>query len=218
MLSVAYSGEPYSGPLALTVGLRRSDAIRSCRYLSGVDQSQVVTTMLRSTPVGRGGLAFGSSPLATRSVQSPKYLYGAPPNWPAMRFVIISPDWPEVMRRMPRLGAGVELAELRRDRPRRLLAELMTADAVGVVHLPDPVVARDVLRDVGVAAEILGRRNLHHRVPVDRRIVVRRRGRARRGHRRQVELSGRAWRASSASRRGHSRAPRPDSSRSADRE
>ena len=74
MLSVEYSGEPYSGPLALTVGLRRSDEIRSCRYLSGVDQSQAVTTMLRSTPGGRGGLAFGSSPLAMRSVQSPKYL------------------------------------------------------------------------------------------------------------------------------------------------
>src|SRR5436190_10709705 len=100
MLSVEYSGAPNSGPLALTVGLRRSDEIRSCRYLSGVDQSQVVTTMLRSTPAGRGGLLFGSSPLATRSVQSPKYLYGAPPNWPAIRLVIISPDWPAWMRRI----------------------------------------------------------------------------------------------------------------------
>src|SRR6186713_3755086 len=71
MLSVEYSGAPYSLPLALTVGLRRSDEIRSCRYLSGVDQSHVVTTRLRSTPAGRAGLAFGSSPLATRSVQSP---------------------------------------------------------------------------------------------------------------------------------------------------
>ena len=41
---------------------------------SSLPQSQVVTTMLRSTPCGRGGLACGSSPLATRSVQSPKYL------------------------------------------------------------------------------------------------------------------------------------------------
>ena len=39
--------------------------------------------MLRSTPCGRGGLACGSSPLAMRSVQSPKYLNGAPPSWPA---------------------------------------------------------------------------------------------------------------------------------------
>src|SRR5690348_5521320 len=90
-LSVEYSGEPHSSPWALTVGLRRSVETVSCMYLSGADQSQVVTTRLRSTPAGRGGLLFGSSPLATRSVQSPKYLYGAPPNWPAMRLVIISP-------------------------------------------------------------------------------------------------------------------------------
>src|ERR1044071_10272312 len=67
-LSVEYSGEPNSGPLALTVGLRRSVDTVSCIYLSGDDQSQVVTTRLRSTPAGRGGLFFGNSPLATRSV------------------------------------------------------------------------------------------------------------------------------------------------------
>ena len=99
-MSVEYSGAPYSGPPAFTVGLRRSDEIRSCRYLSGEDQSHVVTTMLRSTPDGRAGLCLGSSPLATRSVQSPKYLYGTPPSWPAMRLVIISPDWPAEMRRI----------------------------------------------------------------------------------------------------------------------
>ena len=49
----------------------------------------------------------------------------------------------------PGVRAEVELAELRRDRARRFLAELMTADAVGVVHLPDPGFARDVLRNVG---------------------------------------------------------------------
>src|SRR3989441_4509212 len=37
-------------------------------------RSHVVTTMLRSTPWGRIGLLCGSSPLAMRSVQSPKYL------------------------------------------------------------------------------------------------------------------------------------------------
>ena len=36
--------------------------------------------MLRSTPCGRGGLLLGSSPLAMRSVQSPKYWYGTPPS------------------------------------------------------------------------------------------------------------------------------------------
>src|SRR3954465_5156926 len=67
---------------------------------------------------------------------------------------------------LPRLFAGVELAELPRDRPRRLLAELMTTDTIGIVHLPDPVFPRNVLRNVGAAAEVLGRRNLHHRIPV----------------------------------------------------
>src|SRR5258706_14461819 len=93
--SVEYSGAPYSGPYALTVGLRRSDEIRSCRYLSGVDHSQEVITILRSTPCGRGGLALGSSPLATRSVQSPRYLKGAPPKFPASWLVICSPDCPD---------------------------------------------------------------------------------------------------------------------------
>src|SRR3974390_1842982 len=69
--SVLYSGEPKSGPLALTVGLRRSEAIRSCRHCFSVPQAHVVTTILRSTPCGRLGLAWGNSPWATRSVHSP---------------------------------------------------------------------------------------------------------------------------------------------------
>ena len=71
MSSELYSGDPYSGPLALTVGKRRSLAMRSCRYCLSFIQSRSVTTMLRSTPCGRCGLANGSSPLAMRSVQSP---------------------------------------------------------------------------------------------------------------------------------------------------
>src|SRR5579884_2989890 len=109
MLSVEYSGEPYNLPKALTVGLRRSDEIRSCRYLSGVDHSHQVITTLRSTPLGRGGLSFGSSPLAIRSVHSPKYLYGTPPNCPARRLVIISPAWPDCVRR---IHASSPLAKL----------------------------------------------------------------------------------------------------------
>ena len=61
--------------------------------------SHEVTTTLRSTPAGRGGLFLGSSPLATRSVQSPKYLNGTPPSCTASRFIMISPVWPEAMRR-----------------------------------------------------------------------------------------------------------------------
>jgi hypothetical protein len=70
-VSELYSGEPITGPLALTVGKRRSLAIRSCRYCFSFIQSRSVMTMLRSTPCGRGGFANGSSPLAMRSVQSP---------------------------------------------------------------------------------------------------------------------------------------------------
>jgi hypothetical protein len=71
MLSELYSGDPYTGPCALTVGKRRSLAIRSCRYCFSFIQSRSVTTMLRSTPCGRDGVANGSSPFAMRSVQSP---------------------------------------------------------------------------------------------------------------------------------------------------
>jgi hypothetical protein len=63
-------------------------------------QSQVVTTRLRSTPEGRAGGVCGSSPLAIRSVQSPKKRKGAPPSSPASWFVICSPDWPDWTRRI----------------------------------------------------------------------------------------------------------------------
>src|SRR5215472_15629047 len=100
MLSVAYSGEPNSGPYALTVGLRRSEEIRSCRYCFSVPQSHVVTTMLRSAPCGRGGFACGSSPLAMRSVQSPKNLNGAPPRYPAKGLTIKGAACPDCTRRI----------------------------------------------------------------------------------------------------------------------
>ena len=87
----------------------------------------------------------------------------------------------------PGIPARLERTELRRDRAGGLLAELMAADAVDVVHLPQPVGLGDVLGNVGRAAEIARRRNLQHRVPVDRRIIVRRGRRVRRRHRRVVE-------------------------------
>src|ERR1041385_2364665 len=92
MLSVEYSGESNNWPPGFTVGWRRSDEMRSCRYLSGVDHSHSVMTTLRSMPCGRGGSDFGRSPLAIPSVHSPKYLYGTPAHCPARRLVIISPD------------------------------------------------------------------------------------------------------------------------------
>ena len=88
----------------------------------------------------------------------------------------------------PRVRTGLELAELRRDGARRFLPELMAADAVDVTHALAPGLARDVLRDIGRAAEILLRRHFHHRVPVDRRIILRRRPLVGRRHRREIEL------------------------------
>ena len=45
-----------------------------------------------------------------------------------------------------------------------------------------------LLRDIGAAAEILGRRNLQQREPVDRRVIMRRRRLVRRRHRGQIDL------------------------------
>src|SRR5687767_11640804 len=49
----------------------------------------------------------------------------------------------------------------------------MTADAAGILHRADPRVLREPRRDAALAAELIGRRNLEHRVPVDRGVVVR---------------------------------------------
>src|SRR5204863_8299648 len=64
----------------------------------------------------------------------------------------------------PRILA-VNVAELCRNGASRLVAKLVAADAVDVVHLPQPVLSRDVLRDRGGPVEILGRRNLEERIP-----------------------------------------------------
>jgi hypothetical protein len=110
MLSVEYSGEPKSGPYAFTFGKRRSEAMRSCRYFFGSPHSHHVTTMLRSIPEGRAGLACGSSPLATRSVHSPKYLNGAPPRWPASGRIMLFAAWPDCTRRIHAWSPGVMCA------------------------------------------------------------------------------------------------------------
>src|SRR5258708_27160076 len=142
-------------------------------------------TTLRSMPAGRCGLDLGSSPLATRSVQSPKYLNGTPPSCPASRFTIHSPVCPEATRR---IHASSPFAKGCRDRARGFLAKLMAADAVDIVHPLAPDVLRNVFRDISAAAEILGRRNLQQREPVDRRIIVCRGRLIRRWHRRKIEL------------------------------
>ena len=88
----------------------------------------------------------------------------------------------------PRLLAGFEFAERGRDGARGFLAKLMAADAIDIVHPLAPDVLRDVLRDIGAAAEILGRRDLQQREPVDRRVIMRRRRLVRRRHRGEIDL------------------------------
>ena len=100
--------------------------------------SHVVTTMLRSTPCGRGGLLFGSSPLAMRSVQSPRYLNGAPPKAAGLVGHLLA-GLAGLNAPHPGLFAGLELAELRRDGARRFLADLVAANAADVLHLLEPV-------------------------------------------------------------------------------
>ena len=50
----------------------------------------------------------------------------------------------------------------------------MAANTIGIVHPSAPKFLRHVLRDRAGAAKVLCRRNLHHRVPIQRRVVVRR--------------------------------------------
>ena len=64
----------------------------------------------------------------------------------------------------------------------------MAADAVDIVHPLAPDILRDLLRNIGAAAEILRRRDLHHRVPVDRRVIMGRRRIVRRRNRREIDL------------------------------
>jgi len=67
----------------------------------------------------------------------------------------------------------------------------MAADAADVLHLLEPIDLVELLRNVALAAELAGIRNLEHRVPVDRRIVLRRCRLVRRRHRAQIELLAR---------------------------
>ncbi len=68
-----------------------------------------------------------------------------------------------------------EFAERFGNRARGKLAELVTADAVHVVHLTQPVIDGNAFRDAALATEFAQRRNLHHRVPIGRGIILGRR-------------------------------------------
>src|SRR5262249_34861222 len=66
----------------------------------------------------------------------------------------------------PGFFSRLELAERRRDRAGRQLAQLMAADAADVLHLLEPVGLAELLRNAVLAVELTGLRNLQHRVPV----------------------------------------------------
>ena len=76
----------------------------------------------------------------------------------------------------PRRRRHGELAERLGDGARCLLHELVAADAGVVLHLVQPVGLLDVLRDLSLAAEVGGARNVQHREPVDAGVVLRRSG------------------------------------------
>src|SRR5207248_1610115 len=87
-----------------------------------------------------------------------------------------------LLARLPGLDAThpgllriLELAERRLDGARRGLAELVAADAADVLHLLQPIDLRALLRNLGMAAEFARRRYLEHRVPINRRVILRRR-------------------------------------------
>ena len=68
----------------------------------------------------------------------------------------------------------------------------MAADAAIAFHRVEPARLGDVLADAGMGAELVGGGNLQHRVPVDRRVVLRGGGLVGRGHARNADLRARA--------------------------
>ena len=143
--------------------------------------------MLRSTPCGRTGFSRGQFALgdAVRPVAEVT-------EWHAAERTRQQVD--HLRARLagrhaahPRLGGVREGAELLRDFARGFLPELVTADAAVVAHGVEPVLLRDLGRYVARSAEVLGRRNLQHRVPVDRGVVFRGGSLVRRGHRLEIE-------------------------------
>ncbi len=91
----------------------------------------------------------------------------------------------------PRVGVRGECAKRWRDGARRELSELMATDAAGVLDRAQPGCLVQPRGNVATTAELIGGRNLQHRVPVDRRVVVRRRRFIGRRHRRDAQLLAR---------------------------
>src|SRR5439155_1345260 len=82
---------------------------------------------------------------------------------------------------------AAEIGEGGGDRPGRFLPELVAADAGAVLERDEPVLLRDVRGDAVFAAELALFRDRQQRIPVDRRVMMRRSRRGRRYCRRQVE-------------------------------
>ena len=70
----------------------------------------------------------------------------------------------------PGFFRGFEFAKPLRQRARGEPTELMAADAAIVLHGVEPVGLLDLVRNVAMAAELVGAGNFQHRIPVDRRI------------------------------------------------
>ena len=198
--SVAYSGEPKSLPYALTVGLRLSDEIRSWRYFFSLPQSQVVTTRLRSTPSGRVGFVERQFALGDAVGPVAEVLQRRAGELAGDEFTIFGAPGPTGCVAPKRL--------------RRILKGPKAAGMVRVANWPSwwqptqrlvldrgqPLGLRDLLRNVGLAAELVLVRDLQHRIPVDRRIILRRSRVVRRRRRLEIEVLPRLGRRPSANR------------------
>ena len=107
--------------------------MRSCRYLSSSYQSRSVTTMLRSTPCGRGGV--GERQLALGDAIGPvaEVLDGYRAE--ARAGPIICGRTVPTARGASTPHAMRQTCRALRNRPRGQLPELMTSDAAVVLHL-----------------------------------------------------------------------------------
>src|SRR4030095_2903593 len=86
------------------------------------------------------------------------------------------------------------MPERRRDGAGGRLTELVATDAADVLHLLEPVDLREFRRNLALAAKLVRAGDLEHRVPVDRRVVLRRLGFV--GRRYCVQVENPAGRAS----------------------
>ena len=99
-----------------------------------------VTTTLRSMPCGRCGFDFGNSPAAIRSVQSREHLQRALRVEPAeMCATMVLAGLSGLHAPDPGRSTRSKLPSIRRDRARRLVAELVAADAAVGLDAGEPL-------------------------------------------------------------------------------